>query len=286
VVEAARLISYLFPVLVGGNVVVFAGAGLSGPSTVETASQLAARILAGGFQSPSTTTELEDLAEQSCRIARNDLGVATCSHCSPDFRQFENLLPDWSTKRPNEAHLFVARLAKEKCITYIVTVNWDDLVELGLRYVGQPHQVYVTGEEAKPVRAGEQTVVFKLNGSRSVPRTLVACRQQLRRREWALKWRELVLQEAIRNRHVLFIGYSGCVCSVTETVRELGDMGLLGKSFVVDKLPLSKVVPGSWQREFLDTIGADAESYFEGDSVELCEALFLELHAHLVKQII
>ena len=140
-----------------------------------------------------------------------------------------NVLSVLDSEVPNSVHKTIAWLAHAKCLSAVITTNFDLCLESAMRQVGveplvwkcsEDFNVSTIGTMKKPVDADERRcVILKIHGSADAPSSVID----------TLSQRSLGLANEIRACLVsllhsspwLFIGYSGADLAATPQYLEL-----------------------------------------------------------------
>lgn len=201
----------LISLLMQGRVVLFVGAGASreSPSDIDGASQLATKLIDAGYGEEGQN--LEQVANDIFEKGGGKPWVL-----------FGRLIEDqgWRARPCNDAHRIVAELAKEELIRWIMTTNWDLLIETGLNQTGVDHSV-VTRAEDFGTQGMDRPVVTKLHGCLTRPEHIKVTTAHMRSREWLERWAEALFETVVRGNSLLFVGYSGSSLSVSATLQML-----------------------------------------------------------------
>lgn len=205
-----------------GNLVVFAGAGVSMPPPTCLPSWKAVNeVILDALADRLVVFTDEDFAREL-----RDRLVATrddTTWFTPDYQaqliedeiggEYFRVLRALDTDDRNGAHEAIAMLAAHGCLAAIVTTNFDRLLERALDSAGVGHRVYFERAQLATlpdVLAGGTTgclPLIKVHGSIEAPDSMVdTLRQRLMERPEGL---EEALCRLMADNHVLFVGFSG-----------------------------------------------------------------------------
>lgn len=157
--------------LFNGQVAIFCGAGISIPSGIPSASELAVRLRENyitkyGADLPS---HLDNNLEQIARYCyRNNILLTVL---------IKNLVPwhEWLTKHPNDSHLAIADFLLCEASRPVISTNYDVLIENASNDLGKELEVALSGDELSldPGR------ILKIHGCQRRKEQTLWCKEQL-----------------------------------------------------------------------------------------------------------
>ncbi|BBM84864.1 tetratricopeptide repeat protein [Candidatus Uabimicrobium amorphum] len=125
------------------------------------------------------------------------------ANCSGYFESFRAL----KDGKPNINHIYLAKMARAGFIRYIITTNFDTFIEDALHKENVPFFVCRTDEEFAKFDEQQQTVVLKLHGCLSLPKTITSTVEQ---EAVGLSFeKKQAIRTLLGHYHFLFWGYSG-----------------------------------------------------------------------------
>lgn len=126
-------------------------------------------------------------------------------YCRGYFESFQAL----EQGEPNANHIYLAKLAQEGYLQYIVTTNFDVFIETALQQHGVEYKVYCSDEDFAQFdhKATQQVHLLKLHGCIRTPQTITATVEQESQGLSCAK--KQVLQKLLAEYHFAFWGYSG-----------------------------------------------------------------------------
>jgi hypothetical protein len=197
------------------------------PSEVENAPRLAEHLVDAGYGRPGATLEQ----------------VADDIYDKGGWRLFGRLLEGrgWRAKACNDAHVILAQFAKEGLIHWVLTTNWDLLVETAFNQTGVDHSVLVRAEDFE-TQPRDRPVLAKLHGCLTKPEYIKVTTKHMRSRKWLERWAEVLFEVVVRGNALLFVGYSGSSQAVTRTLKVLLKVeGRSGPDYLVDIRTLDQI---------------------------------------------
>jgi len=108
---------------------------------------------------------------------------------------------------PNEHHLTLAKLAKEKHITGIVTTNFDTLIEQAFEKMHVPYTLYSVDEDYQKQDSFTGIPICKIHGSAEKAIFSIDTVQQ--KLQGLSVEKKYMLRKLFLENHILFIGFSG-----------------------------------------------------------------------------
>jgi hypothetical protein len=223
--EFPSIPDFLVSLLLQGRIVLFVGAGASreSPSDIESASQLAQKLIDAGYGKPSQA--LEQVADDIFAKGGEQPWIL-----------FGRLIEDqgWRGKPCNDAHKVMAELAKEGLIRWIMTTNWDLLIESALSQTGVDHSVLMRAEDFG-TQSTDRPIVTKLHGCLTKPEHIKVTTDHMDSREWLERWAGVLFETVVRGSSLVFVGYSGSSRAVSATLKTLLESGhRSGPDYLVD----------------------------------------------------
>ena len=194
-----------------GNVVIFAGAGISKDSP--------ANIPDWNKYNNLLINEIGRLGSDYLGEPENILGEESYSHVLSltslsDFifdyiagDAYFPLLKILDGAQPNSHHLLLASLAKAKKIKAIVTTNFDTLIEKAFNIKDVTYEVYHDSNSFKIEDNPNLFPIYKIHGS--VTNTNDAIDTVTQKVKGLSNDKEAVLKHLFENNHFVFIGFSG-----------------------------------------------------------------------------
>lgn len=203
--QAVEIPDYLVSLLMEGRMVPFLGAGASMefPSDIPSATQLAGLLVDAGYGNEGDSLErvADDIFEKG------------------GWELFGRLLEaqDWRARPCNDVHLILAELAKENLVRWVITTNWDLLVEAAFTQTGVPLSPLIRADdfETQPM---DRTVLAKLHGCLTKPEFIRATTSEMVSTDWIDRWAEVLFELVVRGNALLFVGYSGSSRAATATL--------------------------------------------------------------------
>ena len=125
------------------------------------------------------------------------------ANCSEYFESFRAL----KDGKPNINHVYIAKMAGAGFIRHIITTNFDTFIEEALHKENVPFFVCRTDEEFAKFDEQQQTVVLKLHGCLSLPKTITSTVEQ---EAVGLSFeKKQAIRTLLGHYNFLFWGYSG-----------------------------------------------------------------------------
>ena len=154
----------------------FTGAGISipPPSKLLSANEVITKIIDGLCQIPKLQPYVEGLKEQvlTTGVRMEELFEIIQRHIG---KKIEDLLPIFSSSNPNFYHYFLASLIESGLTKYVVTTNFDQLIEKA----SQKNILVYASEEEHSER--NPFCVYKIHGTVDRPETVIAMLPQVMR---------------------------------------------------------------------------------------------------------
>lgn len=253
------------PTLVGlinrSRVLPFLGAGASmdPPSDLPSAQQLADQLSDQGFGRAGDS--LEDVAEY-------------CYQASGSTDLFAKMLPlaEWELRTPNDMHVLVAELGAEGLITYVLTTNWDNMVEHAMERAGVLH-VQIARAADLATAPPDAVKVVKLHGSSRLPETLSARKADVEAEDWAADWAAALSEHVIQSHEMLFVGYSGSSAATTKTIAKLVAGGRTGPDFIVSPSGYEGLTAKHTGQDLIDALQATATNVTQATAVQFADSM-------------
>lgn len=108
---------------------------------------------------------------------------------------------------PNEHHLTLAKLAKEKHIAGIVTTNFDTLIEKAFDQMHVPYTLYSVDEDYQKQDSFTGIPICKIHGS--AEKAILSIDTVQQKLQGLSVEKKYMLRKLFSENHILFIGFSG-----------------------------------------------------------------------------
>jgi len=200
------------------NVVFIVGAGCSAepPSEFPVADELAYRIAYGDQPSSQAVRDKYGSPEPNLEhVAETVIREPGGMHRFMDLLRAAVSVE--MANDPNPAHHALAHMAAEGFLTEIITTNIDKYIDVALVKAGLlTHPIRHAGELGYSNSTAWPVHYYKVHGDLDLaPELLMVTREQLAK---GLEWVQSALLHLTQMHYVVFVGYSGAVDYVNETV--------------------------------------------------------------------
>lgn len=140
-------------------------------------------------------------------------------------------------KEPSLSHELIATLSKKKYITFILTTNFDNLLEEALRREKVDFRVVSRRTAEIDYELSKKVIIWKLHGDLKKPRSLSITEEDVLHFP---KKKRTSLQKIFQNFNIVFIGYSMRDPDVMEVINKVTPKNKKYSFFWVDPAPFTQ----------------------------------------------